>query len=136
MKAAANGPDRNIQNRRNLLVAMLLQVFQDHDGPMFGRQRRQGLPDLFLTLAPIKHGAGIGIPTRIDWVRGGVGKAFMIAEIKQTRTSAAMSADREIDCDPVNPCVEGACSLKLIELDVRTHERILENVARVFLRAE
>jgi len=136
MKPAADGPDRNIQQRGNFFVSMLLQVFQEDDGTMFGRQRRQRLEDLLFTLAAIKRGARVGLSTGVNRVRGAVGKALMTAKSGRTRSPSATSADGEIDRDPVNPRVEGACSLKLVELDVSTNERILKDVARILLGAK
>ena len=134
-EAAHHGSLRDFKSLRNFLVAHPLDLAEQDDGAVVGREGREGAVDLTpeLLVASVSERA----LTRCSGRRRGDGGGGVVAQGPLTEVVdldgastclGALLVDAEVHADPVDPRREGGVPLEVCELLVGLDERVLDDV--------
>jgi hypothetical protein len=131
VEAAPDGPDRHSENRGDLFVTESVELLHHHDGPMVVGQGVQGGLDQLVTLSEFQRERRVARRGLVPGVDG-----IVIGSSQPERHLPATStAQGQVHSDPVDPGIERAFSVKLVELLERFQERVLQEIERIFRAA-
>ena len=127
----ADGPDRAVDELRDLLVSKSFDVAEDHDRPEILRQRFDGFREIVIQKIAVK--------TRLHVVRIGIFRANGVVEILDVlvidfiRLFRLLTVDVDVGVlhNPEKPRLAVRAWLKLIPETVRLHVGLLEEIVRV-----
>ena len=136
VQAAPNRTHRDLKDLADFLVSMTIEIFQDDHGAMFGAQSLECGLDQAFAFGPFDRQGRVsfrGLVLRI-FSRGCT--RARLWSMRQTNAPPPVTTEREIDRDSINPGVERAFSVKLIQLFKRAYERVLQDVLGILRGAD
>jgi hypothetical protein len=135
MKPTSDRSHWNVQKSTNLLISVTVKILENDNCPLFGPKLiKRGLNDRF-TFASFER-------QRRICQRRMVGRAVIrpvsaLADepIEPLMLTLSVTAQGNVDTDPVNPGVERAVAMKLVEPLESPNKRVLQDILSIFMGA-
>ena len=128
MEPAPDGSYRDFEQRGDFFVTPAIEVLEDHDSPVLGAEFVEGRLDDEFPFDAFECDCGVRLGRDIHGFRGQAEADRVRPPITAALAMSPVFTEREVYGDPVNPRIERALSVELIELLEGPHERVLEDV--------
>jgi hypothetical protein len=128
MQTAPNRSHRDIEDRADLLVTMPVEIFEDDYGSMFRTKFIQGVFDNSLAFRPLERERRVGFGRFVGRIITQRPVTLPLQAVRSSNAPSTVTGEGQVDGNSINPRIERAIPVKLIEFFEGANKGVLQDV--------